>query len=135
MQCMFFSLFAIATSVSFFFCVCLYHAHYTLSHRYLVYLFYLFKILTKNTIYNLQSLRHTSGNMWLTRCDYVQRLIDPYLFEKRMDNITSNCTSNGRESCDGRIRYSAEHWIHSHPTVKVSFLELRPFFKILGTNC
>ena len=51
-----------------------------------------------------------------------------------MDNITSNCTSNGRESCDGRLRYSAEHWIHSHPTVKVSFLELRLFLcKIWGS--
>jgi hypothetical protein len=49
-----------------------------------------------------------------------------------MDNITSNCTSNGRESCDGRLRYSAEHWIHSHPTVEVSFLELRLFLQNLG---
>jgi len=64
---------------------------------------------------------HTSGNMWLAECDYVRRLIDPNLFEKLMDKITSNCTSHGKENCDGRGRYSAEHWIHSHPTVKVSF--------------
>jgi len=65
---------------------------------------------------------HTSGNMWLARCDYVRQLIDPFDFEERMSEFTSNCTSNGRESCDGRIRFSAEHWIHSHPTVKVSFV-------------
>mmetsp|Transcript_17110 Transcript_17110/g.37427 ORF Transcript_17110/g.37427 Transcript_17110/m.37427 type:complete len:780 (-) Transcript_17110:95-2434(-) len=61
---------------------------------------------------------HTSGNMWLARCDYVQQLIDPFDFEERMNEFTSNCTDNNRESCDGRLRYSAEHWIHSHPSVK-----------------
>jgi len=65
---------------------------------------------------------HTSGNMWLARCDYVEKLIDPLRFEERMQHFTTNCTSNGRPSCDGRDRFSAEHWIHSHPTVKVSFL-------------
>jgi hypothetical protein len=62
---------------------------------------------------------HTSGNMWLARCDYVRKLIDPFDFEERMNEFTTNCTANGRESCDGRLRYSAEHWIHSHPSVKV----------------
>jgi hypothetical protein len=128
---MFFSFFTVTTSVSFF--VYVYTMRIIPCHIEILFiLFYLVKILTKNNIYNLQSLRHTSGNMWLSRCDYVQRLIDPYLFEKRMDNITSNCTNNGRESCDGRLRYSAEHWIHSHPTVKVSFLELRLFLQNLG---
>jgi len=71
---------------------------------------------------------HTSGNMWLAKCDYVRCLIDPNLFEKLMDKITSNCTSHGRENCDGRGRYSAEHWIHSHPTVKPCDLYPEPSF-------
>ena len=62
---------------------------------------------------------HTSGNMWLARCDYVRKLIDPLDFERRMDEFTTNCTEEAKESCDGRLRFSAEHWIHSHPSVKV----------------
>ena len=62
---------------------------------------------------------HTSGNMWLARCDYVRRLFNPLEFEERMHEFTTNCTPKGRESCDGRLRFSAEHWINSHPTVKV----------------
>jgi hypothetical protein len=74
---------------------------------------------------------HTSGNMWLARCDYVRKLIDPFDFEERMNEFTSNCTSKGRESCDGRLRFSAEHWIHSHPSVKVrhknEFVQIQTF--------
>jgi hypothetical protein len=70
---------------------------------------------------------HTSGNMWLARCDYVRKLIDPYDFEERMHEFTSNCTAKGRESCDGRLRFSAEHWIHSHPSVKVRKNEVDNF--------
>jgi hypothetical protein len=58
---------------------------------------------------------HTSGNMWLTRCSYVSQLLDPYEF---VGNVESFMTG-GYESlaCDGRNRYAAERWIHSHPTV------------------
>jgi len=65
---------------------------------------------------------HTSGNMWLARCDYIQKLIDPFKFEESMQHIMSNCTAKGRASCDGRLRFSAEHWIHSHPSVKVRYI-------------
>ena len=84
---------------------------------------------------------HTSGNMWLAECSYVQHLIDPAIFQSRMeslfetkrqtssssdddddDNVDDNDNNNdgivlGEQSCDGRGRYAAEHWIHSHPSV------------------
>jgi len=31
---------------------------------------------------------HASGNMWLARCDYVQKLIDPELFEGAMNKVS-----------------------------------------------
>ena len=50
---------------------------------------------------------HTPGNMWLARCDYVSKLIDPALFRSAM---------GGRENpCIGQGRFALEHWIHSHP--------------------
>ncbi len=30
---------------------------------------------------------HTSGNMWLAKCDYVQKLINPMMFEEKMRQI------------------------------------------------
>lgn len=71
---------------------------------------------------------HTSGNMWLAKCDYVRLLKDPNIFETLMDTFTSNCTLKGRLGCDGRGRFSAEHWIHSHPTVKPCDLYANPSF-------
>eukprot|EP00536_Pseudo-nitzschia_multiseries_P016651 jgi/Psemu1/69933/estExt_Genemark1.C_11880002 len=71
---------------------------------------------------------HTSGNMWLATCDYVRKLLNPIGFEERMNAFTSNCTSKGRPSCDGRERFSAEHWIHSHPAVKPCDLYADPSF-------
>lgn len=63
---------------------------------------------------------HTPGNMWLARCSYVQQLMDPYFFEHAMDQVypgkTRGVFRNGQLlSCRGLGRYSAEHWIHSHP--------------------
>ena len=69
--------------------------------------------------------------MWLAKCDYVRLLKDPNIFETLMDTFTSNCTLKGRLGCDGRGRFSAEHWIHSHPTVKVSCYHLRHSGKIV----
>lgn len=74
---------------------------------------------------------HTSGNMWLARCDYVRRLARPSLFRTAMDQV-ANYTDihetpdgGGRKGlaenwspCIGRGRFSAEHWIYSHPTVR-----------------
>ncbi|GFH56386.1 hypothetical protein CTEN210_12862 [Chaetoceros tenuissimus] len=60
---------------------------------------------------------HTSGNMWTAKCDYIQKLYDPYEFEERMTNLYKevlrfSCSNMG---CD---RYASEHWVHSHPSVK-----------------
>lgn len=60
---------------------------------------------------------HTSGNMWLAKCDYIKNLIDPENFENAMDNL-NYADEEGLLACDGRGRYSAEHWAHSHPSVK-----------------
>ena len=67
---------------------------------------------------------HTPGNMWLARCDYIRNLIDPLQFEETMNSIYSprtNTTQCKRRQpwCVGLERYSAEHWVHSHPSVKV----------------
>ena len=72
---------------------------------------------------------HNPGNMWLAHCGYVQTLIDPIQFEDRMNTVqwsTTYSSANGtrekikepRKSCLGIGRYSAEHWINSHPSVK-----------------
>lgn len=70
---------------------------------------------------------HTSGNMWLARCDYVQHLIDPSVFENKMEAFRTT-EDTGEQSCDGRLRYAAEHWIHSHPDVKPCDLYTNPKF-------
>lgn len=57
---------------------------------------------------------HTSGNMWLARCDYIAQLIDPLaLKEGKLPE------KFGEDNpCKGRGRYLGEHWVHSHPSVK-----------------
>ena len=48
---------------------------------------------------------HTSGNMWLARCDYIKKLIDPLIFEAAMNSLDYD----GGEAflaCDGRGRVS-----------------------------
>jgi len=58
---------------------------------------------------------HTPGNMWLARCDYVSKLINPFLPKegKLADALFSDDIG-----CKGRGRYFSEHWIHSHPSVR-----------------
>ena len=70
---------------------------------------------------------HTSGNMWLAKCSYVKKLIDPEQFEAAMESLEHD---DGEEflACDGRGRYSAEHWVHSHPSVKPCDLYTDPSF-------
>ena len=60
---------------------------------------------------------HTSGNMWLAKCSYVKNLIDPLKFEEAMNKLRTIRRKVTR-SCVGRGRFAAEHWIHSHPSVK-----------------
>jgi len=61
---------------------------------------------------------HTSGNMWLAKCSYVKNLLDPLKFEKAMNKIPRIRRRGFPLSCPGRGRFAAEHWIHSHPSVK-----------------
>lgn len=57
---------------------------------------------------------HTSGNMWLARCSYVVKLLDPYsLRSRKLSPIFSK-----DDGCKGFGRYFFEHWIYSHPSVK-----------------
>lgn len=56
---------------------------------------------------------HTSGNMWLARCNYIAQLFDP--LQSFDDKIPP---SSSPEWCRGWGRYLAEHWVHSHPSVK-----------------
>ena len=65
---------------------------------------------------------HTSGNMWSARCSYIQRLIDPALFEARMDKVTTR--RDVYPGCLGLARYSAEHWVYSHPSNRPCDLHL-----------
>lgn len=55
---------------------------------------------------------HTPGNMWLARCHYVQKLMDPLLFEEAMNKLVYGEESRPSEVpayCIGRDRWSAEH--------------------------
>ncbi|GKY93231.1 hypothetical protein MPSEU_000290800 [Mayamaea pseudoterrestris] len=63
---------------------------------------------------------HTPGNMWLAKCQYIRQLIDPLLFQARMDDFAGKFKIGGlaRYACYGLDRYAAEHWVHSHPTCK-----------------
>mmetsp|Transcript_14507 Transcript_14507/g.31486 ORF Transcript_14507/g.31486 Transcript_14507/m.31486 type:complete len:376 (-) Transcript_14507:36-1163(-) len=56
---------------------------------------------------------HTSGNMWLARCDYIARLIDP--FAAKEGKLPEKFHEDN--PCKGRGRYLGEHWVHSHPSV------------------
>eukprot|EP00581_Thalassiosira_minuscula_P029931 CAMPEP_0183787150 /NCGR_PEP_ID=MMETSP0739-20130205/67395_1 /TAXON_ID=385413 /ORGANISM="Thalassiosira miniscula, Strain CCMP1093" /LENGTH=395 /DNA_ID=CAMNT_0026031227 /DNA_START=129 /DNA_END=1316 /DNA_ORIENTATION=- len=78
---------------------------------------------------------HTSGNMWLARCDYVSKLISPsppllapkkkeeggreeMLLPKEEAAAAMATLHNNDDACKGRGRYFSEHWIHSHPSVR-----------------
>lgn len=53
---------------------------------------------------------HTSGNMWLARCDYIAKLVEP--------SQASNPRPSSDVACHGWGRFFMEHWVHSHPAVK-----------------
>lgn len=56
---------------------------------------------------------HSSGNMWLARCDYISKLINPLAAkEGQLPPLIHE-----DNPCKGRGRYLGEHWVHSHPTV------------------
>ena len=66
---------------------------------------------------------HTSGNMWLARCDYVARLFDPAA--RAEGALPDEMREDG--PCRGRGRYLDEHWVHSHPSVRPCDLYPGPF--------
>lgn len=57
---------------------------------------------------------HTSGNMWLARCNYISKLIDP--LSARDGKLPTKFHEDN--PCKGRGRYLGEHWVHSHPSVE-----------------
>jgi hypothetical protein len=63
---------------------------------------------------------HTPGNMWLSHCSYVKNLIEPTAFINDMDVLQTKLVTkpDTHGSCVGRGRWAAEHWVHSHPSVK-----------------
>jgi hypothetical protein len=67
---------------------------------------------------------HTSGNMWAARCSYVDKLIEPYMFRDEMNGMPGGDTG----PCIGAGRFSSEHYIHSHPSVKPCDLYTNPDF-------
>ncbi len=65
---------------------------------------------------------HFPGNMWWARCSYIQNLIDPIDFETKMDEIAtfySDPWFKEVPSALGFGRFSAEHWVASHPSIRV----------------
>jgi hypothetical protein len=73
---------------------------------------------------------HIPGNMWLAHCSYVNNLFEPFHFQNKMNIVQKKLVLNDDTPpyCTGNGRYSAEHWIHSHPSVKPSDLYNNPKF-------
>ncbi|KAG7341596.1 hypothetical protein IV203_023549 [Nitzschia inconspicua] len=61
---------------------------------------------------------HTPGNMWLAHCNYIKDLIPPNEFTGRMAHVENITQTSHVDFYVGSGRYAAEHWIHSHPSVK-----------------
>lgn len=60
---------------------------------------------------------HPPGNMFLARCDYVAKLIDPAEFPQRMNDVPG-VHNETVEWKYGSGRFSSEHWIGSAPSMK-----------------
>lgn len=73
---------------------------------------------------------HAPGNMWLARCSYIKQLVDPMVFEQEMNIVKRTTIGNiaVHPTCLGTERFSAEHWVHSHPTIKPCDLYTNPKF-------
>ena len=52
---------------------------------------------------------HTSGNMWLSRCEYVRKLIEPKNFAPAMDRTNRDFSRIIEFHCFGIGRYASEH--------------------------
>lgn len=66
---------------------------------------------------------HTGGNMWAARCSYIQKLIEPTQFQKKMAQLYRG----GNNPFIGTGRFAAEHWVHSHPTIQACDLSTSAF--------
>ena len=68
---------------------------------------------------------HLPGNMWAARCSYVRKLPDPSIFNKKMVLASKSLAAKSGDSCQpwhvGLSRFSAEHWVLSHPSGRLSF--------------
>ena len=63
---------------------------------------------------------HSPGNMWAARCSYVARLPDPSTFESAMRVVAKSRGGKCKPWSVGLGRFSAEHWVLSHPSAVVS---------------
>jgi len=61
---------------------------------------------------------HTPGNMWTARCSYISQLVDPRNFETEMNRFNNEIAHEKILSNIGAGRFSQEHWVHCHPTVR-----------------
>ncbi|KAL7483108.1 hypothetical protein ACHAW6_008756 [Cyclotella cf. meneghiniana] len=80
--------------------------------------------------FNALPYQHFSGNSFTTDCEYVNKLLPPQEFEKKMNNLagdvlvkhlegtfTAELTPFTPENL-GMNHFSVEHWIGSHPDVR-----------------
>jgi hypothetical protein len=77
------------------------------------------------------------GNFFISRCDYVNRLIPPKDFEARINQMLEQRPNeflglifDEWESTLGRRRYSMEHWIGTHPSFVPCHLSREPSIRV-----
>jgi hypothetical protein len=73
---------------------------------------------------------HTPGNMWLARCDYVRKLIDPMTFVDAMNKVDLSDQGNVPEWCLGRERFAQN--TGSIPTLQSKLVICRMMKAISG---
>jgi hypothetical protein len=68
---------------------------------------------------------HSPGNMWRAECDYISKLIPPKDFPRKMKEVIESAREQTNKIIRsknswkfGASRFSAEHWVHTHPDVK-----------------
>ncbi|GAX15321.1 hypothetical protein FisN_8Lh394 [Fistulifera solaris] len=77
------------------------------------------------------------GNFFVSRCDYINRLIPPKDFEVRINEMLEQRPKeflglifDEWESTLGRRRYSMEHWIGTHPSFVPCHLSTEPSIRV-----
>lgn len=58
---------------------------------------------------------HTPGNMWVSRCSYIKKLMSPDKYRARMDSLKDIYGLKGPDYMVPYGRFAYEHWLHSHP--------------------